>query len=154
MKIMGVRSSSSEIRYAVLEKDIDSNIIFQNRISENRLVYPAGIEELQDKLKWVKDEFNRIFRQNNDIEKIILKMNEYVGTDNGAKRETTYMDAIIMLVAAENNIPIERRLYSQIGATSKHVKNRAESIVGCTEKYWNDKMADAIQCAAWELRRK
>lgn len=153
MKVIGIRSSSIEIRYAVLEKVNDNNIIFLNRSSENKLVYPAGIEELQAKLKWVKDEFDRIFRQNNDIEKIILKMNEYAGTESGAKRETSYTDAIILLVAAENNIPIERRLYSQIGATSKQVKDRAESIVGRTEKYWNDKMADAIQCAAWELRR-
>lgn len=154
MKVMGIRSSSTEIRYAILEKNNGSDIIFQNRDYENKLVFPAGIEDLQVKLKWVKEEFDRIFRKNNDIEKIILKMNEYAGTENGAKRETTYTDAIILLVAAEYNIPIERKLYSQIGATSKQVKDRAESIVGRTDKYWNDKMADAIQCAAWELRRE
>jgi hypothetical protein len=46
-------------------QSIDRDITFLNRISENKLVYPAGIEELQAKLKWVKDEFDSIFRQNN-----------------------------------------------------------------------------------------
>lgn len=153
MQIIGIRASAQEIRYAVLEKNSDGNIIFINKDTEHCLRYPATIQEIEDKLLWVKQEFERIFRQHLLIGKIVIKINEYTGTETGAKRETSYLDAIILLLASEKNIPVQRKLYSQIGTTSKQTKEHAESRVGKTDKYWNTTMADAINCAFWEERR-
>lgn len=151
MKVLGLRASSSEIRYAILEKT-SNEILFINQATENRMVYPANMDNIELKLKWTRDEINRVIRQNPDISKISIKTNEYAGSETSAKRETIYTDAIFLLVAAENNIQVVRKLYSQIGASSKNVKEKAEAKVGRTDKYWNSTMADAIACAYWEIR--
>ena len=153
MQVIGIRASTQEVRYAILEKQTDENITFINQNSEHCLRYPATVISLEEKLHWVKQEFDRIFRQHTSIGKILVKMNEYAGSDTGAKRETSYIDAIILLAAAENYIPVERKLYSQIGTTSKQTKEHAEKRVGKTNIYWNTTMADAINCAFWDVRR-
>ena len=153
MQVIGIRASAKEIRYAILDKVTDADIVFVNKDEEHCLRYPATVQTIEDKLHWVKQEFDRILRQHTSIGKIIIKMNEYAGTENGAKRETSYIDAVILLVAAEKNILVERKLYSQIGTTSRQTKEHAESRVGKTEKYWNTTMADALNCAFWEIRR-
>lgn len=153
MKVLGIRASAQELRYAILDKNSDGDIIFVNKDSEHCLRYPATVQNIENKLYWVKQEFDRIFRQHSPINKIVIKMNEYAVTENAAKRETSYLDAIILLLAVERNIQVQRKLYSQIGTTSKKTKEDAESRVGITEKYWNTTMADAINCAFWEARR-
>lgn len=153
MIILGVRASAQEIRYAVLEKESSGNIVFHNQTRENRLKYPANMEKVEEKVRWAKEEFDRIMRQIPNISKIVLKMNEYAGTENGAKRETTYVDAVILLCAAEHGIPIDRKLNSQIGSTSTTARELAERHVGKTSQYWNNTMADAILAAYWEVRK-
>jgi hypothetical protein len=153
MKVLGVRASAQEIRYAILEKDETGEIIFLNQSGEHRLKYPATAGTISEKLLWAKDEFDRILRQVQDIERIIIKTNEYGGTETSAKRETSFIDAICLLSAAEHNIEADRKLYSQIGATSSNAKEYAEQRIGKTEKYWNNTMADAILAALWEVRK-
>lgn len=153
MQVMGLRASSQEIRYAILVKDSNGTIVFENMSNENRLKYPANIQNVADKLYWVKSEIDRILRQNPSIEKIILKMNEYSGTETTSKRETTYVDAIILLCAVEHGIPVERRLNSQISSTAARAKELAEQRVGRTTNYWNGTIADAILSAFWEIRK-
>ena len=150
--ILGLRASSQEVRYAILEKDSTGNIIFRNRTSENRLKYPANIESVEEKLRWIKAEIDRILRQNTEIDKIAIKTNEYAGTETAAKRETTYVDAIFLLCAAEHCLPVVRKLNSQIGSSASRAKEYAESRVGKTNQYWNNAMADAILVAYWEIK--
>lgn len=153
MQIIGIRASAQEIRYAILGKSSDGRITFVNQDKENCLRYPATIKTIEAKLYWVKQELDRIFRHNTSIGKIIIKVNEYAGNETGAKRETSYIDAIVLLIAAEKNISVERKLYSQIGTTSKQTKEHAESRVGKTDKYWNTTIADAINCSFCETWR-
>lgn len=152
MIVLGIRASAQEVRYAILEKNENNEIVFVNRDEENRLKYPSNISSVEDKLFWVKSEIDRILRINS-IDKIVVKMNEYAGTENHSKRETTYVDAIIILSAKENNIEVERKLNSQISSTATRAKELAENRVGKTEKYWNNTMADAILAAFWELKK-
>lgn len=150
--VLGLRASSQEVRYAILDKDAAGNIIFINRTSENRLKYPTNIGGVEEKLNWIKAEIDRILRQNISIDKIVIKMNEYAGTENTAKRETTYVDAIFLLCAAEHGLPVVRKLNSQIGSSASRAKEYAETRVGKTDQYWNNTMADAILAAYWESR--
>ena len=150
--ILGLRASSQEVRYAILDKDPTGKIIFTNQESENRLKYPANIESVEGKLNWIKAEVDRILRQNTAIDKIAIKMTEYAGTENAAKRETTYVDAILLLCAAEHCLPVVRKLNSQIGSSASKAKEYAENRVGKTNQYWNNTMADAILVAYWEIR--
>lgn len=150
MSILGLRASAQEIRYAILEKDSSNNIVFVNCESENRLKYPANITCIEEKLCWVKMELERILRQNPSICKIVIKTNEY-GTETSAKRDTNYVDAIFLLTAAEQKMPVVKKLNSQIGSTSAKAKEYAESRVGKTRQYWNNTMADAILAAYWEI---
>ena len=153
MKVLGIRASAQEVRYAILEKDSSGQVTFVNRDSENRLKYPSTVQEIGGKLLWIKHEFERILRQNPEVDKIIIKTNEYAGSETNAKRETSYIDAIILLLCADKNIPVIKRLYSQIGTTSRETKSHAELRVGKTDKYWNGTISDAVNCAFWELRR-
>lgn len=150
--VLGLRASSVEVRYAILEKDLTGNITFVNQASENRLKYPTNIDNVEEKLNWIKTEIDRILRQNTAIDKIVVKMNEYAGTENAAKRETTYVDAIFLLCAAEHSLPVVRKLNSQIGSSASHARQYAENRVGKTNQYWNNTMADAILAAYWEIK--
>lgn len=154
MKVLGIRASAKEVRYALIEKSETGEVKFLNQNAEHRLIFPASMEDISQKLLWIKGEIDRILRQSSDIDKIIIKMNEYAGTENGAKRETTYVDAACLLSAAENNIIVERKLNSQIGSTSSKAKEYAEQRVGKTEHYWNNAMAEAILAAFMEVRKR
>ncbi|MGN0177865.1 MAG: hypothetical protein ACI4DY_00270 [Monoglobaceae bacterium] len=151
MSILGLRASTQEIRYAILENDADGNVAFVNINSENRIKYPATINRVEDKLQWVKSEMDRILRVNPTIEKVYIKTNEY-GTETAAKRETTYIDSIFLLSAKEHNIPVEKKLNSQISSTASKAKEYAENRVGRTDKYWNNTIADAVLVAYWGLK--
>lgn len=151
MSILGLRASAQEIRYAILENDADGNVAFVNINSENRIKYPATINRVEDKLQWVKSEMDRILRVNPTIEKVYIKINEY-GTETAAKRETTYIDSIFLLSAKEHNIPVEKKLNSQISSTASKAKEYAENRVGRTDKYWNNTIADAVLVAYWGLK--
>lgn len=152
MVVMGIRASAQEVRYAILDKNADKSIEFMNRTTENRLKYPANIDGVEEKLHWVKSEIDRILRQNDAINKIVIKTNEYAGTESSAKRETTYVDAVIMLSAYEHGLPVVRKLNSQIGSTAAKAKEYAERRVGKTDRYWNNTIADAILAAYWEIK--
>ena len=147
MSVLGLRASAQEIRFAVLCKSEDDKIIFVNKDTENRLKYPASIGSIEEKLYWVKSEIDRILRINTGIAKILIKVNEFNGTENLTKRETTCMDAIFLRCAKEHNIPVEKKLNSQICSSSTKAKEYAEQRVGRTEKYWNNTIADAILVA-------
>ena len=151
MKIIGLRASANEFRYAILERDANGNIVFVNKDFENRIKYPATIEKIEEKVYWVKSEIDRIFRINPTIQKVYIKTNEYA-TETATRRETTYMDSIFLLSAREHNLPVERKLNNQIDSTSSKAKEYAENRVGRTQKYWNNTMADAILAAWWGIK--
>ena len=146
MAVIGFRASTQEIRYAILSKS-DNRVVFLNKNEENLIRFPIAITNIEEKLYWAKSEIDRILRISYDIEKIYLKTNEFNGTDNSSKRETTYIDALILLSAKERNIPIEKKLYNQLGASSNKVKEFSERLVGKTDKYWDSTIADAILVA-------
>ena len=56
------------------------------------------------------------------------------------------------MAAREHNIPVFRKLNSQISSNATKAKEYAEQRVGKTEKYWNNTMADAILVAYWGLK--
>lgn len=43
MIVLGIRASAQEVRYAILEKNENNEIVFVNRDEENRLKYPSGL---------------------------------------------------------------------------------------------------------------
>lgn len=151
-KILGIRTSPKEVRYALLEWHGDGSVDFVNYSGESKLQYPASYTTTADKLKWLKGELDRIFRQSPDIEQVVIKMNEFSGRENKPKRVSTYADAICILAASENNVPVSCRLYSQISSTSTDAKRDAENRVGRTKKYWDNRIADAV-LAAHSVRR-
>lgn len=151
--VLGLRASSQEVRYAILDKDTDGKIIFVNRTSEHRLKYPVNIDRVDGKLNWIKAEIDRVLRQNTAIDTIVIKTNEYTGIENAIKRETTYVDAIFLLCAAEHGIPVVRKLNSQINSSASLAKEYAEARVGKTNQYWNNTIADAILAAYWWIQQ-
>lgn len=151
MKILGIRTAPQQIRYAMI--GIDGNTCtFLNAYSENSLKLPATITSNETQLKWVKDELSRIIRQNTDITKIALKVPEFAGSKTSTSRLGDYLDAIVLLTAAESGIPIITKLYNQMATKRADVKRHAEERIGKTSTGWNDQMADAV-AVAWTARK-
>jgi len=148
---LGVRNSPNEVRYVLLENHGDGTTCFMNHAGENRLQYPASLTETKDRLKWLKDELDRIFRQTPGIRQVVIKTNEFTGSETKPKRESAYADAICILVAAEHSVPVSCKLYTQMGSTSGEAKNHAENRVGRTAKHWDTRIADAA-LAAYSVR--
>ncbi len=151
MKILGVRTAPKQLRFALVEIE-DNTATLLNSNSESLIKVPAGIIEAQDIVHWQKSEIDRILRQNQDVAFVALKTSEYARRDTKSTRLASYLDAAVLLAAKDADKPIHSRLYSQIGATRKTVKERAEARIGRTDKYWNEQIADAIMIA-WALRK-
>ena len=149
-KILGIRTSTSEIRYAVLGEGENGIVCFLNKDGEHKLQYPSTQSSGADDLKWLKRELDRIIRQTTGIEQMVIKTSEFGGSETKSKRKSAYAEAICLLVAAEHNIAVTSKLYSQLGVRSGNVKELADERYGRTGKYWDSKIADAVIAAASE----
>lgn len=150
MKILGIRTAPTQLRYALIEVSADG-INLLNSSTENMIKIPAGLSELNDQLSWQKGEIDRIIRQNKDVTKILLKIGEYGRSDTKSTRLGAYLDAMVILAAKEANIPIETKIYNQIATKRSEVKAHAEARAGKTDAHWNEQIADAI-VVAWSAR--
>ncbi len=153
MQILGIRTSSKCVRYAVLEWD-GENALFVNAELEHKLVFPAeyGADGIDYKLEWLYSELDRIYRLYPDIQKVAIKMNQY-GMEKKPARYSTNMDGVVMLSAKQNGKQVKTFLYTSIekGMSSSKIKDFSESIVGRSGKYWDNQMADAV-AVAWRWR--
>ena len=151
MQILGIRTSTSTIRYAIVEWDGQTASLV-NAATENKLDFPADRQEIPQKLQWLYSELERIYRIYPDISKVAIKMNQF-GTEKLANRFSTHMDGVVMLSAMQNGKSVNTFLYANIqqGMSSKKVQAFAEANVGRSDKYWNAQMADAV-AAAWNGR--
>jgi len=151
MMILGVRTSPTTVRYAVLEHN-GTTISLINSDSENKLDFPADCRSIEEKLHWLHQELSRVLRQYPDIERIVIKANEYGrGGEKAASREAAYYDAIILMTAGARQLPVDVKLYRTIGTRRIDVKTFAQANVGTSNRYWNEQMADAVS-AAWSGR--
>lgn len=149
MKVLGFRCDPTAPRYAVVS-DNNGFYTLENAASDNKLSLPSSITDDADadRLKWLYLEVIAIFDAHQGIEKVIVKQNEYTRSDTKAKRKSAHADAAIILACAHKFIPVELKLYASLETTSTDTKRHAESRIGKTAKYWDSKMADAVN-AAW-----
>ena len=149
MQILGIRTAPTLIRYAVVELDAGT-VSLRNASSENRLVFPADICLVAEKLLWLQQELDRVLRQNPEVVRIVIKANEFSRRgETGASREAAYYDAIVFLVAQQRGLPVETVLYRTIGTRRTEVKGFSEQHVSQTSSYWNEQMADAVAAALY-----
>lgn len=151
MKVLGFRGDPKAPRYAVVSKcngvftleNADSN-------SDNKLRVPASVASgtNADQLKWIYNEVLEIISAHSGITKVVIKQNEFTPQDTKPKRHSAYIDAAVMLACAHKSILVEVKTYASMSAKNKTTKQLAESRVGKTDKYWDTKMADAVN-AAW-----
>jgi hypothetical protein len=151
MKVLGFRADPSAPRYAIVHGN-DGNFCLINADGESRLVYPANVTATSEKVAWLYRELERVFRDNSDIARVIIKTNEYTQSDTKAKRESAYAEAMLLLYCTQQQVPVETKIYASLGTKSGDVKTHAEQRVGRTSKYWDAKMADAV-VAAWNGAR-
>ena len=148
MLILGVRTSPTIVRYALLDWDGQSaNLVNTN--DENKLIFPADCQRIEQKLHWLYQEMERVLRQHPDVQQIVIKANEFGrGGESSTTRESAYLDAIIFMIAGQRSLPIDVKLYRSIGTRRDEVMTFAENNVGVTGRNWNVQMADAV-AAAW-----
>lgn len=149
MKVLGFRGDPKAPRYAVVSES-GGVYTLENAAGDNKLSVPASIREDADaeRLDWLYHEVIAIFDAHPDIGKVVIKQNEYTRTDTKAKRRSAHADAAVLLACAHRNIPVELKIYASMPTTSSDTKRHAEARVGRTSKYWDSKMADAVN-AAW-----
>jgi len=61
MQILGMRTASTCVRYAIVEWDGQTATLV-NAGAENKLDFPADSQEIAQKLLWLHDELERILR--------------------------------------------------------------------------------------------
>ncbi len=151
MQILGIRTSSITVRYAIVEWD-GQNARLVKADTENKLDFPADHQEIEQKLFWLHGELERILRKYPEVSKVAIKMNEFM-REKKITRPSTHMDGVVMLAAKQNDKRVATLLYANIqqGMGSKKVQAFSESNVGRSSKYWNVQMADAV-AAAWTRR--
>jgi hypothetical protein len=149
MKIMGFRADPVAARYAIVNFD-GTTYGLENANSESRLTYPADMEQPSRKVLWLYREIERIFHANSDIAAVVIKTNEYGLTEKAAMRESSYAEAAVALLCEQHQRPVFIKTYASLSTRSADV---AEQRVGRTEKYWDNKIADAIIAAWWGARQ-
>ncbi len=151
MQILGIRTSPSSVRYAIIDWDGTAARLL-NASGENKLDFPAGKTTIASKLHWLREELNRVLRQNPEVTRMAIKCNEYGrGGEKATSREAAHLDAAALIVAGERLLPVEMLLYRSIGTKRDEVKGFAETNVGRVDPYWNEQIADAI-AVAWATR--
>lgn len=151
MKVLGIRNSPTEIRFAISEKR-GSTIVLLNCDSENKLIFPKHLNSLSQKVGWLYQELENLISNNPDIKKIAIKQNENVSTKYSTVQDTAFYDAIAHLIGNDKGIPVSSYVYNNIGTKSKEVQSFSESYTGKTSKHWNSGMADAIAVTIKELK--
>jgi len=147
MKILGIKTSPSVIRYAIVAWDGNVATLL-NAAGENRLRFPATHTTIPMKLIWLQDELDSILRATPGIERIAIKTNEYAPRrESGNSREAAYYDAVAFMTAGRKALPIEQYLYSQLATKRDQVMAAAEHAVGCTKVNWDEQMASAVLAA-------
>lgn len=148
MKVLGIRIGPQKTRVAIVKR-INQAYKLICTDTDSRLVYPADMSSPVDKVLWLYREFERLYNEHTDIEKICIKTNEFTRIDNKSKRETAYLEGVVLLFCRQIDIPVDIKNYASLGTNSSEVKDHAEQRVGRTERYWDVQMADAI-VAAWQ----
>lgn len=152
MQILGIRTSPATVRYAIFDWDGTSGRLL-NVGGETKLDFPADKTTIATKLHWLREELNRVLRQNPDVTKMAIKCNEYGrGGERAKSREAAHLDAAALIVAGERMLQVEMLMYRAIGTNRDEVKVFAETNVGRVDPYWNTQIADAI-AVAWATRR-
>lgn len=151
MKVLGIRNSPTEIRFAIAEK-INGNIKILNKNQENKLVFPKHLHDLSQKVGWLYQELENIIANNPEIQIIVLKQNENVSTKYSTVKETAFYDSMAYLIGNNKGIKVNSYVYANIGTNRKDVSNFAETNAEKTDKYWDSKMADAISVTIKELK--
>lgn len=151
MKVLGIRNSPTEIRFAISEK-INNNIVLLNINGENKLIFPKHLKSLSQKVGWLYQEFDNIISNDPDIKKIAIKQNENVSTKYSTVQDTAFYDAIAHLIGNNKGITVNSYVYNNIGTKSKEVQTFSESFTGRTTKNWNSGMADAVAVTIKELK--
>jgi hypothetical protein len=153
MKVLGFRGEPKAPRYAVVSEN-NGAFTLENAAGDNKLVVPASIAEDADaeRLSWIYHEVLAIFDAHPGITKVVIKQNEFTSHDTKAKRRSAYNDAAVILACAHRGVHVEVKIYGSMATTSTDTKRHAEDRVGKTSKYWDTKMADAVNAAWWGLR--
>lgn len=153
MKVLGFRGDPKAPRYAIVSED-NGVFALENVSDDTKLTVPASISDEADaeRIDWLYREILRIFDEHPDITKVMIKANEYTQNDSKPKRRSAHNEAAVMLACAHRSIPVEVKIYASMATKSADTKRHAESRVGKTDKYWDNKMADAVNAAWWGVR--
>ena len=148
MKVLGIRVDPKKTRYALVAFNNGAYTLL-NADGESRLTYPVDLEAPDEKVDWLYRELQRVLHEHPDITRICIKTNEYARGENKSKRESAYLEGVILLFARQKAIPVTAKLYASLATKSSDVKAHAEQRVGRTTLHWDEKIADAV-VAAWK----
>jgi len=149
MKVLGIKTSVTGVRYAILEKSASGAIVFCNQ-EDNRLLFPRDLDSDSKRLVWFFNEFSRLISMHQDIDKVVIKVPESGQRETNALRFSHYLDAMILLGTERHNPPIPC-----LGVQYKALHTRSSEVrefvcskgIPKTPHYWDIAMGDAIAAA-------
>lgn len=137
MKTIGIRTSNTCIRYAIV--DYDGNKYTMLNKDNHRVNIPKNLADEQCIYDWVYKEIGEIVR-NEHIEKAAIRENAYL-KEKKSLRHSNRIDAIVALALKHAEIPTKIRL---LNCNQEDMKKQAEDLCGKTDKYWDVDIAAAI----------
>lgn len=151
IKVLGARVGPKSTRIALVKRDGCEYELLTSGV-ESRLKYPADLPAVADRALWLYREMQRLQNEHPDTAKVCIKTNDFGLTDTKSKRESAYLEGVILLHCGLSNVEVMVHTYSSLPTRSADVKMDAERLVGRTDKYWDNPMADAV-VAAWKAAR-
>lgn len=155
MKVMGVRVTGRNIRYAVLSTDAQGDISWDNLGDEHKWLMPAAATSKQRKFDEAYKEFSRLLNKYQP-EIVVLKIAEAFPATARATPERIGIEAVISLAAEQAHIPVTEKRYQQLRQGSGQmngtlVENYALAHVRRPTAGWDKDLADALAVALKEL---
>ena len=134
---LGIRTSTTEIRYAVIDADKKEML---NK-TDHRVKIAKNLND-SEIFQWLYKEIEEIIKQYS-VNKAIICENAY-GRDSKALRLSNRLDAIIVLALANHKI---LSVIKVLNKKEDFIMEYAETHIGKTEKYWNKSIASCIVLA-------
>ena len=150
MKVMGIKVSTKDVRYAVLLDDQNLGVSFLNKAA-NKVVFPKEYKNRFDRAQYLLTEFTRLI-QENAPDRIVVKLFE--PSSPGFRKFAVPLasfETAIALAAMVEHVSVAERYFANIKLNSKTVEGYVTTHIAKQGIGWDSHIVDALAVALKEL---
>lgn len=154
MKVVGVKISTKQVRYAVVESDVEGKISWLNSDNstwENRILFPKEANSRPSQIQFLYKEFDRVIRQERP-DLLAIKVGEGIkGSYSAWALLVSSCESAIILAALAAHLPVVERRYAGLKLNSRTVEAFVLSRFARPPSLWDIQIAEAVAIAVKEL---